>query len=371
MLAITTFFLALATLTTMYYVVFTVLGRSRAPQLRPTRRHRFDILIPAHNEELGIASVVRSIHASDYPPEFVRILVIADNCEDRTADHARAAGAIVHERTNPTLRGKGYALEFGLQHTTGDAVVILDADCELPTNALAVFDSHLQTNTDVIQAAVVVKCPQSSASLTAAVGYRIENAVAAGRDLLGWHNPLRGSGMCFHRRVFERVPWTCYGLTEDAEYSERLDDAGIRIRFEPGVVVRSEAPLRTADLCQQRRRWRHSLFSLKKLALNWLHSKPIVLGVLVVAGVLALVTRNTGAIAVAAYLVAMTACVYGRAVVQVRPSRRQLLALVGAPFVVARLLVVAVGGFVTREQSWLRTRRNAELVTPSGATPVS
>jgi hypothetical protein len=70
------------------------------------------VLVPAHNEAEGIATTLATIlpqlRSSD------RLLVIADNCTDATAEAARQAGATVIERHNLTQRGKGYALDFGL-----------------------------------------------------------------------------------------------------------------------------------------------------------------------------------------------------------------------------------------------------------------
>src|SRR5438105_10612465 len=95
------------------------------------------VLIPAHDEESGIATAVRNVRDQLSPDD--RILVVADNCTDTTADRARNAGAEVIERCEADRRGKGFALEFGLNQLATDAppiVVIVDADCELGPGAL-------------------------------------------------------------------------------------------------------------------------------------------------------------------------------------------------------------------------------------------
>jgi cellulose synthase/poly-beta-1,6-N-acetylglucosamine synthase-like glycosyltransferase len=70
----------------------------------------FDFVVPAHDEANGIAATVKSLQAVDYPKHLFRVVVVADNCTDDTAERARAAGAVVLERFNQELRGKGYAL---------------------------------------------------------------------------------------------------------------------------------------------------------------------------------------------------------------------------------------------------------------------
>src|SRR5262245_53083259 len=72
---------------------------------------RFGGVVPAHDEESGIARTVRNLLAMDWPKDAFRVLVVADNCHDQTAQRARDAGALVIERFDGDRRGKGYALE--------------------------------------------------------------------------------------------------------------------------------------------------------------------------------------------------------------------------------------------------------------------
>ena len=98
---------------------------------------RVAVLVPAHNEALGIATALQTMLAQLGPQD--RLLVVADNCSDDTAAIARQAGAEVVERSHATERGKGYALAFGVAHLhqqPPDMVVIVDADCELTPGAL-------------------------------------------------------------------------------------------------------------------------------------------------------------------------------------------------------------------------------------------
>ena len=74
--------------------------------------HRTTVLIPAHNEGVGILPTIRDIQAQLGPND--SILVVADNCTDDTAAIVGAAGVEVAVRTDPVRRGKGYALEFGV-----------------------------------------------------------------------------------------------------------------------------------------------------------------------------------------------------------------------------------------------------------------
>ena len=229
----------------------------------------------------------------------------------------------------------------------------------------ASLDARFAADTAVVQGSVRTRNPgDGPSSLVAAVGNVLDDAVAASRDQLGWHVPLRGSNMAFRRDVLERLPWTRHGLTEDAEYSAKLHDAGVRIHFEPGAIARSESPARLDALCQQRRRWCAAFQSGGPQA--WLDSKPAVLAHLLlttfVTGVAAMMLAKPLSLVLFGWLAAiwmMTFAVYGSSLAATRGSAKSLM---GIPRVVLRLLAVTVG---RGETQWRRTRRVAEGLNQS------
>jgi 1,2-diacylglycerol 3-beta-glucosyltransferase len=79
-----------------------------------------------------------------------RVIVIADNCTDSTADLAAAEGATVYVRHNEQERGKGYALNWALQRLLVEdggwtrAVVVFDADTIADPLFLRHMDARLR-----------------------------------------------------------------------------------------------------------------------------------------------------------------------------------------------------------------------------------
>ena len=63
------------------------------------------VLVPAHNEGAGMRDTLSDIKAQLRRGD--RLLVVADNCSDDTADIAAAAGADVVERNEPESRRQG------------------------------------------------------------------------------------------------------------------------------------------------------------------------------------------------------------------------------------------------------------------------
>ena len=67
-------------------------GRRRTPPPQPRTgpRLRLLVLIPAHDEETTLPGTLAALQEVDYPSELVRVVVVADNCADATADVATA-----------------------------------------------------------------------------------------------------------------------------------------------------------------------------------------------------------------------------------------------------------------------------------------
>jgi UDP-N-acetylglucosamine diphosphorylase / glucose-1-phosphate thymidylyltransferase / UDP-N-acetylgalactosamine diphosphorylase / glucosamine-1-phosphate N-acetyltransferase / galactosamine-1-phosphate N-acetyltransferase len=83
------------------------------------------VVVPAYNEEATIAEVVREFRAE---PHVDRVIVVDNNCRDRTAALAREAGAEVVQESAP---GYGCAIRAGLDHgerTGSHILVITEAD---------------------------------------------------------------------------------------------------------------------------------------------------------------------------------------------------------------------------------------------------
>src|SRR5260370_331616 len=91
------------------YLLLLALASFRRPRETPLDEPgaRLLVLVPAHDEEGLVGRCLASLQAQTYPRSSYRVVVIADNCSDRTAELARAGGAGVLERRDAERRGKG------------------------------------------------------------------------------------------------------------------------------------------------------------------------------------------------------------------------------------------------------------------------
>jgi cellulose synthase/poly-beta-1,6-N-acetylglucosamine synthase-like glycosyltransferase len=255
----------------VYLLLLTLLSRA-PPALAPSsRRQHFDVIVPAHNEAAVIQRVLASLRQLDWPADGMRLMVVADNCSDATAELARAAGALVLERFDTRRRGKGHALELAFQaskdHGWADAVVVVDADSEVSVNLLEVFASQLERGAEVMQAHHGVLNAMASwrTRLLAIAMTTFHRVRSRARERLQLSCGLRGNGWCITHRLLNRVPYRAFSLAEDIEYGIDLGLAGQRVHYADqaqvaGLMVSGEQAARS-----QRQRWESGRFQLVRL----------------------------------------------------------------------------------------------------------
>ncbi|WP_409060396.1 bifunctional polysaccharide deacetylase/glycosyltransferase family 2 protein [Streptomyces sp. SYP-A7185] len=229
--------------------------RPGAPRLREVR-DPVTVLVPAYNEEAGIASTVYSLLASTHP--HVQIIVIDDGSTDATA-------AIAEDIDDPRVTvirqpngGKPSALNTGLAYARHDIVVMVDADTVFEPEALA----------RLVQ-------PLAHPAVGAVSG---NTKVGNRRTLMGkWQHLEYVLGFNLDRRMFEvlecmpTVPGAIGAfrrdalmgvggvsdetLAEDTDLTMALWRAGWRVVYEESAVAWTEVPVSVRQLWRQRYRW--------------------------------------------------------------------------------------------------------------------
>ncbi len=237
----------------------------------PAGSRRFAVLVPAHNEESGIERTLRSLKSVNYNPGLFDVIVIADNCTDRTAEISRTVGVKVLERTNTVLLGKGYALKWCIEKLIGsednyDAFAIVDADSVVSENLLSVLNSYLEDGAECIQTSdLVVPQPGAWSPEMIRVAFILHNYVRPlGRKAIGCGPGLNGNGMCFSRGLLKEKPWESFSRAEDLERYLQLTLVNVKVHFAPEAVVYATMPTDSASAGSQRKRWEMGRLPLLK-----------------------------------------------------------------------------------------------------------
>jgi len=345
------------------------------------------ILMPAHDEAAGIAVAIETILSQLRGDD--RLLVVADNCSDRTASIAAACGAQVVERTNPDRRGKGYALDHGVRHLAAAppaVVIVVDADCAVAPGSVDLLARECLRRGQPVQALYLMLAP-SGAGLRqrmAEFAWAVRNQVRPlGWQRLGGPCHLMGTGMAFPWATLSTAALASASIVEDMQLGLDLAAAGSPPSFCAGARVTSMFPTQASASVSQRTRWEHGhlatiasrglpmlwsgivsrKFALVGMALDLCVLPLAVLalslfGLFVASAVLAAFGGSAAPLVLALGELVLLMAAVGGAWTQVGRRSVSLAELLLAPVYALAKIPIYLRLFTARQLRWVRTSRD-------------
>ena len=261
-----------AVISALFFICYTyqflyiplVLAKKPKPLASPPKAHRYAVLIAARNEENVISGLLDSLRAQTYDMSLVTVFVAADNCTDSTAAIARSHGAVVYERFNQLNVGKGYALDFLLQHIGADypagfdGYFVFDADNILAPDYIERMNEMFSNGHEIVTS---YRNSKNFGGNWISAGYalwflRESRYLNGARTRLGSSAAVGGTGFLFSQRILnESHGWRFYLLTEDIEFSVYHILRGEKIAICESAVLYDEQPTDFRQSCRQRLRW--------------------------------------------------------------------------------------------------------------------
>lgn len=258
--------------------VMTILGRlARLPRVAdapaPTDTPPVSVLVPARNEERGLAACLASLSAQTYPR--LQLVVVDDGSEDRTPEIAAAAAARDPRLTvlrlpgpPPGWTGKNFALAQAVTAARGRWLCFTDADTVHAPESIRLALGFAQ-------ARGVALLSMTSRQLTGSFWERVVQPVVFG--LLDQWFPLArvndpaspvaaasGIFLLVEREAYEAVGGhraVAGEVLEDVALARRVKRSGRRIAFADGADL--IAARMYTDLGAIRRGWTKNLYALR------------------------------------------------------------------------------------------------------------
>jgi cellulose synthase/poly-beta-1,6-N-acetylglucosamine synthase-like glycosyltransferase len=237
------------------------LPKSKNNSLEETPAIKLAVLVPAHNEATVIGKTLKSLLMQLQLGD--RVVVIADNCNDKTAAIARSMEVEVIERHDNEHLGKGHALDFGLQYlqtNPPEVVVMVDADCDVQPGAIHNLANQVYFTGYPAQAVYLLTVPtrariKDKLSLFA---FKVKNMIRP-IGLMNLRLPclLTGTGMAFPWTVFSEVSVASQHIVEDMQLTFDMAITGYLTQLCPDAIVLSSLPQNQEVAKGQRIRWEH------------------------------------------------------------------------------------------------------------------
>lgn len=253
-----------------YYIAYFIyeakmpqwIQRIRHPALKSDSHMSASFLLPAYNEEKGIAKCIGSIDiaAANYPGE-TEVIVVNDGSTDNTAKVTEEALQKLKHSTGKLYTipnsGKGYALQHGLERVTGDIIFRVDTDSVVDKFAIQPVMNHFRDPDVGSVSGMIFPIDEHSLWQKAMVMlgclfvfYR------RGQELIDSILVQPGAFSIFRKDALIKVGgWAKHQFGEDGELTIRLGRVGYKNEFEQRAVVLSAAPKTLRELREQRIRW--------------------------------------------------------------------------------------------------------------------
>jgi len=267
-----------------YYALFGVPRQRSFQRIAGVYRPKVTVLIPAHNEEAVLGTLLERLTELTYPKEKLEILVINDGSTDRTGEiadeFARSYGfvKVVHRKLGGT--GKSAALNEGIRVSNGEIILTFDADyypqLDIIEKLVAPF---VDPEVGAVQGRVIVANEEESfvskiVTLERIGGYRVDQAA---RDSLALVPQYGGTVGGFRRDVLDEIGgWDIRMLAEDTDLTIRCTLNGYQVRYVNDAECYEEAVTTWRAYWNQRYRWAkgHMQCSFKHLR-NLLKTKHL------------------------------------------------------------------------------------------------
>ena len=214
------------------------------------------VIVPAYNEEVGIAAAVRSLAGNDYPT--LEVIVVDDGSTDGTA-------AVVEAIDDPRVRlivqangGKPAALNTGIAAARHDVIVMVDGDTVFEPDSIRNLVAPLA---DPAVGAVAGNAKVGNRGGILGRWQHIEYTMGFNLDrrmyeALGCMPIVPGAIGAFRREAVAQVGGVSHDtLAEDTDLTMSIHRAGWKVAYEARARAWTEVPASLRQLWRQRYRW--------------------------------------------------------------------------------------------------------------------
>jgi poly-beta-1,6-N-acetyl-D-glucosamine synthase len=167
---------------------------------------KISVVVACKNEEDNITKLLESILKQDYPHHLFETIVVDDNSTDKTAvivnNFIRLHDGNIRLITN-IASGKKSALFNGIKESTGELIIVTDADCVVSPGWVRSYEAlYLQESPDMIAGRVT--CNRGNSFVSAFGRYEFAALQSVTEAMIISCNPIMsgGANMAFSKRKY-------------------------------------------------------------------------------------------------------------------------------------------------------------------------
>ncbi|MHA7733930.1 glycosyltransferase family 2 protein [Nitrosopumilus sp. S6] len=242
---------------TMLFVPMAVLSKYREDIQPDVKSYpKISIIIPAYNEEKVISNTIEGLLETNYPKK--EIIFVDDGSKDNTlriATNYKDQIKVLHKENG----GKATAINYGIQYSTGEIIVIVDADTIIGRQSLKEIVKGFEVNEHVAAVAGNIKVRNQKNWITKCQALEYITGIQIVRrafDVFGSITIVPGALGAFKKSFLTEAG--AYGketIVEDFDQTIKLLKAGLITQGSAKATAYTEAPNTLRDFIAQRKRW--------------------------------------------------------------------------------------------------------------------
>lgn len=255
----------------MLQTLFIYSGSRRLNYPKTQKLPKISILVALRNEEKTLRPCVESLLCLDYPEQAFEILLINDRSRDRTPEiieelmESSPLIKTLHiQKAIEGLSGKANAITQGMEHCTGDLILVTDGDCRVPPGWAKAHAAYYTENVGLVGGVTLLDEKQDQTPLFGKIqSLDWAYLLSIGTGAIGFGLPLSvlGNNFSFRRKAYEKVGgYRNMGFTiiEDfALMKTLLKKTSWKVLYpiDPNMVVYSHPMPDLKKFYHQRKRW--------------------------------------------------------------------------------------------------------------------
>jgi cellulose synthase/poly-beta-1,6-N-acetylglucosamine synthase-like glycosyltransferase len=266
--------LIILSVTALLYLLQTIFiysGTRRLNYSKTQKLPNISILVALRNEEKTIKPCVESLLRLDYPKTALEILLINDRSRDRTPEiieELKKGSPLIKtlhiQKGIEGLSGKANAIAQGMEHGTGDLILVTDGDCRVPPAWAKAHAAYYTENVGLVGGFTLLDEKYDRTQLFGKIqSLDWAYLLSIGTGAMGFGLPLSilGNNFSFCRKAYDEIGgYRTMGFTiiEDFALMKTLlkkTSWEVLYPIDPNMVVYSHPMPDLKRFYHQRKRW--------------------------------------------------------------------------------------------------------------------
>ncbi|NUN09345.1 MAG: glycosyltransferase [Ignavibacteriaceae bacterium] len=244
------------------------------PVLVPART--VSVIVPVRNEFENISELINSLSEIDYPDDLLEIVIVDDESTDGSSEllsnliSGKMKIMRIHRESGNYSVGKKGAIEYGIEHSSGEIILVTDADCKVSKSWVKSIVTRFRGNTGVVSGPLFIETPSGfirNIFLLEQAGILI---AAAGLIENGTPVTCSGANLAYLRKAFQEVEgyqgFNNVASGDDDLLMQKIHSTGIyRVAYawDTNALVHTKTAGSSAEFLKQRSRWASKILLYK------------------------------------------------------------------------------------------------------------